>query len=57
MDNAKGAVLWFIPMVMVIVSMDLLIFRDATWFWERLAANVGTVLIFGAFYFRFVVRS
>ncbi len=28
-------------------------FRHKTWFWERLAANVGIVLLFGAFYFRF----
>jgi hypothetical protein len=26
------------------------------WFWERLAANVGILLVFGAFYFRFLRR-
>jgi len=30
-----------------------LLFPDNAWFWERLAANVGIVLLFGAFYFRF----
>lgn len=40
-------------MVAVIVTVDLLFFRDKRWFWERLAANVGIVLVFGAFYFRF----
>jgi hypothetical protein len=46
-------VLYLLAMVAIIVAVDLLIFRDKTWFWERLAANVGIVLIFGAFYFRF----
>jgi uncharacterized membrane protein len=40
-------------MAAVVVGLDLLFFRDRTWFWERLAANVGIVLLFGAFYFRF----
>ena len=45
-----------LTMVVVVVSVDLLFFRGRTWFWERLAANVGIVLLFGAFYFRFVGR-
>ena len=44
--------LYLALMVAVIVGMDLLFFRSH--FWERLAANVGVVLIFVAFYFRFV---
>jgi len=36
----------------VIVSVDVLFFRHH--FWERLAANVGIVLVFVAFYFRFL---
>jgi hypothetical protein len=40
------------PMVVVIVGVDLLFFRDRSWTWERLAANVGIVLVVGAFYFR-----
>jgi hypothetical protein len=40
-------------MVAVVVGVDLLFFRSKTWFWERLAANVGIVLLFGAFYFRY----
>lgn len=47
----------FVPLILVmvalIVGVDLLFFRDRTWFWERLAANVGIALLFGAFYFRF----
>jgi hypothetical protein len=32
----------------------VLFFKDR--FWERLAANVGIVLVFAAFYFRFLKR-
>jgi hypothetical protein len=48
-----AVVLYVLAMVGVVVAVDLLFFRDKTWFWERLAANVGIVLVFGAFYFRF----
>jgi hypothetical protein len=47
------AALYVLVMAAVVVAVDLLIFRDKQWFWERLAANVGIVLVFGAFYFRF----
>lgn len=47
-------VVFGLVMVAVVVGADLLFFRDKTWFWERLAANVGIVLLFGAFYFRFL---
>ncbi len=40
-----------VAMVAVIIAVDLLFFRNQ--FWPRLAANVGIVLLFGAFYFRF----
>jgi len=53
MGNATIRVLYALAMVAVVVGMDLLFFRGKTWFWERLAANVGIVLLFGAFYFRF----
>jgi hypothetical protein len=52
-----GTVLLVIAMVMVVVGADLLFFRSGRWFWERLASNVGVVLVFGAFYFRFLARS
>jgi hypothetical protein len=39
-------------MVIVIVGVDVLIFRYQ--FWPRLAANVGIVLLAAAFYFRYV---
>jgi hypothetical protein len=53
MGNPAIGVLYGLAMVAVVVGVDLLFFRSKTWFWERLAANVGIVLLFGAFYFRF----
>jgi hypothetical protein len=50
-------VLLVLAMVVVVVSVDVLFFRSGSWFWERLATNVGVVLLFGAFYFRFVATS
>jgi hypothetical protein len=52
-DPAIG-VLYVLAMVAVVVGVDLLFFRHNTW--ERLAANVGIVLLFGAFYVRFLAR-
>ena len=46
--------LYVLAMVAVIVGVDVLIFRHH--FWQRLAVNVGIVLVFGAFYFRFLKR-
>jgi hypothetical protein len=39
-------------MVVVIVVVDVLIFRHQ--FWPRLSANVGIVLLAAAFYLRYV---
>ncbi|HEV3352414.1 MAG TPA: hypothetical protein VG076_05795 [Acidimicrobiales bacterium] len=52
MDNPAIGVLYALAVAAVVVGVDLLFFRQKTWFWERLAANVGIVLLFGAFYFR-----
>ncbi len=43
--------LYVLAMVVVVVGVDLLFFRHH--FWERLGANVGIVLVFVAFFFRF----
>jgi hypothetical protein len=40
--------------VAVIVGVDLLFFRSQAWL--RLATNIGIVLLFGAFYVRFVAK-
>jgi hypothetical protein len=53
MRNSTIGVLYALAMVVVVVGVDLLFFRGKTWFWERLASNVGIVLLFGAFYFRY----
>lgn len=45
-------VLYVLAMVGVVVGVDVLFFRHH--FWERLAVNVGIVLVFGAFYVRFL---
>lgn len=39
-------------LVAVVVSVDSLFFRNR--FWERLTVNIGIVLVFAAFYFRFL---
>ena len=54
MGRQVTAVLYVLAMVAVIVGVDLLFFRHH--FWERLAVNVGIVLVFAAFYFRFLRR-
>jgi hypothetical protein len=51
-----AAALFVVAMIAVIVGVDLSFFRSRTWFWERLAVNVGVVLVFGAVYFRFLGR-
>ena len=45
-------VLFVLIMIAVVVSVDLLFFRNR--FWERLIVNIGIVLAFVAFYFRFL---
>jgi hypothetical protein len=47
-----AVVVYVVVMVALIVGVDLAFFRNR--FWERLAANIGIVLVFGAFYFRFL---
>jgi hypothetical protein len=46
--------LYVVAMVVVIVGLDFAFFRNR--FWERLTANIGVVLIFAAFYLRFLRR-
>ena len=54
MRNHTITALYVVLMAVVILAMDVLFFRHR--FWERLALNVGLVLVFGAFYFRFLKR-
>jgi hypothetical protein len=51
MGKQTAVALYVLAMAAVVVGVDVLFFRNH--FWQRLAANVGIVLVFGAFYFRF----
>jgi hypothetical protein len=54
MGRQAAVVLYVLALVAVVVGVDVLFFRNL--FWERLIANIGIVLVFGAFYFRFLKR-
>ena len=41
-----------VALIVVIVGVDVLFFRNH--FWERLIVNIGIVLVFAAFYLRFL---
>jgi hypothetical protein len=45
-------VLYILVLIAVVVSVDLLFFKHR--FWERLIVNIAIVLVFAAFYLRFV---
>jgi len=47
-------ILYVVAMVAVIVGVDLVFFRNHPW--ERLIVNIGIVLVFAAFYLRFLGR-
>lgn len=53
--NARiSVVLYAVAMIAVIVGVDIAFFKNH--FWERLLANAGIVLVFAAFYMRFLRR-
>jgi hypothetical protein len=52
MRNPVISVLFAVTMIAVVVGVDLLFFIGGRWFWQRLAANAGIVLLFGTFYLR-----
>jgi hypothetical protein len=54
MSGLTAPALFLAAMVATIVGVDLAFFRQH--FWPRLAANLGIVLLFVAFYFRFIGR-
>ena len=55
MGRHIAIVLYVVAMAAVIVAVDFLFFRNR--FWERLTVNIGVVLVFAAFYFRFLRHS
>jgi hypothetical protein len=54
MGRRLAVLLYVVAMVAVIVGVDFVFFRNR--FWERLIVNIGIVLVFAAFYFRFLSR-
>jgi hypothetical protein len=54
MGTWATVVLYVVLMAATIVAVDLLLFRNR--FWERLLVNIGIVLVFAAFYLRFLKR-
>jgi hypothetical protein len=54
MGRQAAVVLYVLAMVAVVVGVDILFFRHQ--FWPRLIVNVGIVLVFLAFFFRFLKK-
>jgi len=54
MGRQVTVVLYVVLMAAIIVAVDFLFFRNR--FGERLMVNIGIVLVFAAFYFRFLKR-
>lgn len=52
MGRQTAAVLYVLVLIAVVVGVDILFFRHQLW--ERLIVNVGIVLVFVAFYLRFL---
>jgi hypothetical protein len=52
MGKQVTVVLYLVAMIAVIVGVDFMFFRNR--FWERLIVNIGIVLVFAAFYLRFL---
>jgi protein-S-isoprenylcysteine O-methyltransferase Ste14 len=52
MGRQAVVVLYVLAMVAVVVGVDVLFFKNH--FWPRLVVNVGIVLVFAAFYWRFL---
>ena len=54
MGRQAAIVIYVLALVAVVVGLDVLLFRHH--FWARLMVNIGIVLVFGAFYLRFLKR-
>jgi hypothetical protein len=52
MTKPMIALPYVVAMIAVIIAVDVLIFRN--YFWERLMVNIGIVLVFVAFYLRYL---
>jgi len=54
MGRQVVVVLYAVAMAAIIVGVDFMFFRNR--FWQRLTVNIGIVLVFAAFYLRFLRR-
>lgn len=54
MPQGQVNALYVVLLVAVVVAVDVLFFRNH--FWPRLIVNIGIVLVFAAFYLRFLKR-
>jgi hypothetical protein len=54
MGRQAVVVLYVLAMIAVVVGVDVLFLRNR--FWMRLMVNAGTVMVFAAFYLRFLKR-
>lgn len=52
MGSQTTTALYIVLMIAVVIAVDVLFFRNA--FWSRLLVNIGIVLVFIAFYLRFL---
>ena len=52
MPRNAYVVLYVLVLIAVVVSVDVLFFKNR--FWERLIVNIGIILVFAAFYLRFL---
>jgi len=57
MAKNMSVVFYVIALIAVIVSVDVLFFRQRPWLWERLMVNTGIVLVFLSFYLRFMTNK
>ena len=55
MGRQMAIALYVVAMAALIVGVDVAFFRNR--FWERLMANIGIVLVFATFYWRFLRHS
>jgi hypothetical protein len=54
MGRQAVVVLCVLALIAAVVGVDVLFFRNQ--FWERLMVNAGLVLVFAAFFLRFLKR-
>jgi hypothetical protein len=54
MGRQVAVALYAVALAAIIVGVDFVFFRNR--FWERLTVNIGIVLVFAAFYLRFLRR-